>query len=56
MLDQVEREGKFAVVLAARPYHNDALVNHELPEMFTGMGIPVLTADAVPGVEQVDLT
>ena len=56
VLDQVEREGKFAVVLAARPYHNDALVNHELPEMFTGMGIPVLTADSLPGIEEEDLS
>ncbi|MGN8968965.1 acyl-CoA dehydratase activase-related protein [Intestinimonas sp. HCP28S3_D6] len=56
VLDQVEREDKFAVVLAARPYHNDALVNHELPEMFTGMGIPVLTADSLPGTEEEDLS
>ena len=52
---QTKKDGSFAVVLAARPYQNDALVNHELPEMFTSMGIPVLTADAVPGAEQVDL-
>ncbi len=56
VLDQAERSGSFAVVLASRPYQNDALVNHELPELFASMGIPVLTADAVPGVEQVDLT
>ena len=56
VLDQVEREGTFAVVLASRPYQNDALVNHELPEIFTGMGIPVLTADALPGTEEVDLS
>lgn len=55
VLAQVEKEGTFAVVLAGRPYQNDALVNHELPEIFTGMGIPVLTADAVPGLEQEDL-
>ena len=56
VLDQVERDGGFAVVLAARPYQNDALVNHELPEMFTSMGIPVLTADALPGTEAEDLS
>ena len=37
-----------AVILASRPYQNDPLVNHSLPEMFTSLGIPVLTADAVP--------
>ena len=56
VLDQAEKAGTFAVVLASRPYQNDALVNHDLPEIFTSMGIPVLTADAVPGVEQVDLS
>lgn len=56
VLDQVTRENRFAVILASRPYQNDSLVNHELPELFAGMGIPVLTADAVPGVEDVDLS
>ncbi len=56
VLAQAEQSGNFAVVLASRPYQNDALVNHELPEIFTGMGIPVLTADALPGTEQEDLS
>lgn len=30
--------------------------NHDLPKMFTSMGIPVLTADSVPGVTEVDLS
>lgn len=55
VLEEVRRQGKFAVVLASRPYQNDSLVNHELPEMFTGYGIPVLTADSLPGVDRVDL-
>ena len=54
--DQVEREGSFAVVLASRPYQNDALVNHELPRAFTELGIPVICADAVPHVNEVDLS
>mgnify|MGYP000432335285 CR=1 FL=1 len=44
------------MVLASRPYQNDSLVNHDLPEMLCGMGIPVLTADSVPGAAQVDLS
>lgn len=56
ILNEVKREGKFAVVLASRPYQNDTLVNHELPEIFTGMGIPVLTADSLPEEENVDLS
>ncbi len=56
VIDDVTRRGTYAVVLASRPYHNDPLVNHDLPDMFTSMGIPVLTADSVPGAEDVDLS
>ncbi|MDO4261330.1 MAG: acyl-CoA dehydratase activase-related protein, partial [Eubacteriales bacterium] len=56
VVSQVEKTGGYAVVLASRPYQNDSLVNHDLPKMFTGMGIPVLTADSVPGVNEVDLS
>ena len=56
IFDQVKREGSFAVVLASRPYQNDDLVNHELPRAFTELGIPVICADAVPHVNDVDLS
>lgn len=56
VIKNAERDGSFAVVLASRPYQNDSLVNHELPELFASMGIPVLTADSVPGVNEVDLS
>ncbi len=56
VLAGVERAGGFAVVLAARPYQTDSLVNHEIPEMFVRMGVSVLTADSVPGVREVDLS
>ena len=52
---QVQEKGTYAVVLASRPYQNDALVNHDLPDMFTKMGIPVLTADSLPGTGHVEL-
>ena len=56
ILDRVRSEGKFAVVLASRPYQNDSLVNHNLPDLFTSQGIPVLTVDSLPGLEEVDLS
>lgn len=56
VIDTVTRTGGYAIVLASRPYQNDPLVNHELPEMFTKLGLPVLTADSVPGAEAVDLS
>ncbi len=55
VIEQVREENKYAVVLASRPYQNDGLVNHDLPQMFTKLGISVLTADSVPGSEAVNL-
>ena len=56
VLEQVQAEGRYAVVLAGRPYHNDPLVNHDLPDLFATQGIPVLPPDAVPGATEVDLS
>ena len=56
VLKQVRKEGKYAVVLASRPYQNDSLINHGLPKMLTDFGVPVLTADSLPGIEKVDLS
>ena len=56
VLRQVQEAGGTAVVLAARPYQTDPLVNHNLPGMFIAQGVPVLTADSVPGMREVDLT
>lgn len=55
VVEDVEKKGTYAIILASRPYQNDSLVNHELLELFTKLGIPVLTADAVPGICEVDL-
>ena len=54
--ESLKAEGKYGVVLASRPYQNDGLVNHDLPEMFTRQGIAVLTADSLPEADQVDLS
>ena len=56
ILDQVTREGSFAVVLAGRPYHTDPLVSHDLSRSFTRAGIPVLTVDSLPELNDEDLT
>ena len=54
-LDQVGKNGQYAVVLASRPYQTDSLVNHDLPDLFTSLGIPVLTVDSLPQGNQVEL-
>ena len=46
------QENRYAVVLASRPYQNDELVNHALPELFVSLGIPVLTNDSPARCEQ----
>lgn len=53
--EDVKSKGTYAVILASRPYQNDALVNHDLPDMFTKLGIPVLTADSLPEINHVEL-
>ena len=55
VLRRLEGTRDFAVVLAGRPYHNDPLVHHELPELFVRLGVPVLTADSLPEISSVEL-
>ena len=55
IIEQVRKDGSFAVVLASRPYQNDELVNHDLPRLFAEQGVPVLSVDSVPGIFDVDL-
>jgi len=54
-LEYAQQSGTYAVVLASRPYQNDPLVNHDLPEMFIECGLPVLTVDALDDLDQIDL-
>jgi predicted nucleotide-binding protein (sugar kinase/HSP70/actin superfamily) len=56
IIAQVEKEGKFAVVVTGRHYQFDTLVNHNLSRYFTNWGIPVLTVDALPDLDKIDLS
>jgi predicted CoA-substrate-specific enzyme activase len=55
IIAEVERSGKFAVVISGRHYQFDEVVNHNLSRCFTGIGIPVLTVDALPGLGKLSL-
>ena len=55
IIDKVTAEGSFAVVLAGRPYHTDALVSHDLSRVFTKHYIPVHTVDSLPELNDVNL-
>jgi predicted CoA-substrate-specific enzyme activase len=48
ILDRARREGRLVILLAGHPYHVDPLINHNIPETLAGMGVDVITEDAVP--------
>jgi predicted nucleotide-binding protein (sugar kinase/HSP70/actin superfamily) len=56
IIADVTKAGTFAVVLGARHYQNDELVNHNLSRFFTNLGHPVLTLDSLPDIGKVDLS
>jgi predicted CoA-substrate-specific enzyme activase len=56
IIEDVERQGKFAVVIAGRYYQYDEHINHNLSRYFTSLGIPVLTLDSLPDLGKVPLT
>lgn len=55
-LEWMERNHGRGIVLAGRPYHVDHEVNHGIPELINGMGLAVLSEDAlamnIPDVEE----
>lgn len=55
LLAQAKEEGRFAVVLAARPYQNDRLVSHDIARMFCEAGISVIPADAIPDLGKINI-
>ncbi|MDR2518470.1 MAG: acyl-CoA dehydratase activase [Spirochaetaceae bacterium] len=55
ILEDTEKEGKFAAVIAGRHYQYDQLINHNLSRYFTSIGIPVLTLDSLPDLEKAPL-
>ncbi len=55
VIRQAEMADEFAVVVSMRPYQNDPLVNHHIGKYFTRLGVPVITADALPGITDIRL-
>ncbi|MBR1691475.1 MAG: 2-hydroxyacyl-CoA dehydratase [Lachnospiraceae bacterium] len=47
VLAYMEQKHMRGIVLAGRPYHVDAEINHGIPELITSYGIAVLTEDSV---------
>lgn len=51
ILREAREKGRFAVLLAGRPYHTDALIQHKISDMIADMGIDVISDDIVRGEE-----
>jgi len=48
ILENVEREKRLAIVVLARPYHNDPGINQGILEQFQKLGYPIITHDTIP--------
>jgi len=55
VIADVEAAGTFAVVMSMRAYQTDPLINHFIGKYFVRLGVPVIPADALPGLDNVDL-
>jgi predicted CoA-substrate-specific enzyme activase len=55
LLAEARQEGRLIILLAGRPYHADALIQHKVSEMVAAQGACVLTDDLMRG-RDVDLT
>ena len=51
LLAEARHQGKLVILLAGRPYHADALIQHKVAEMIAAQGAYVLTDDLVRGKE-----
>ncbi len=48
LLSQMEENKARGIVLAGRPYHIDAEINHSIPELINSYGLYVFTEDSLP--------
>lgn len=48
MLEQVEKENRFAILMIGRPYHSDPGLNHDVLEEFQALGYSILSMRSIP--------
>ena len=48
ILEQVEREGRVAILVIGRPYHNDPGLHHGIPEEYQVLGYPIVSMRSIP--------
>lgn len=47
VLNRAKSRGRLTILLAGRPYHTDALIQHKVSDLLADMGIDVITDDIV---------
>ena len=48
ILENAQAQGRPVILLLARPYHIDPLINHKIPDILMHFGMDVITEDSVP--------
>ncbi len=56
IIERAGNKGRMVVVLAGRPYHIDPLINHGVPELLAGLGVDVISENAVPAEKNQSLS
>ncbi len=51
ILEKAEKENRYAILVLARPYHNDPGINHGIAEELQKRGYPILTIESLPTSE-----
>ena len=51
VIKKAKEEDRLLIVFAGRPYHADPLINHKTPEILAGLGVDMVTEDAVQELE-----
>lgn len=48
VLEKMQQNGGYGIVLAGRPYHIDPEINHGIPELISSYGLTVFSEDSLP--------
>ncbi len=48
IIKKSQENKELLIVLAGRPYHTDALINHKTPEILKNLGVHVISEDSIP--------
>jgi len=48
IIEKARAHNQRIIILGSRPYHDDPSIHHGIPELIAGMGVHVITADALP--------